>query len=245
MISFIHKNLGILAVTLSLLTFTQAAYHMTIRSRPSMSLMYPRMSRPSPFSRDMAQVMNNFDRMFDSMSTMSHLENMFYEPFAMQQRLMSKPSYFLSTPNERPLASMIPKQTYEIVQDEKQMQIRINLPEIEPKDINLQVDEDNRLVKISGETNRDEDGMSMRSSFERSFSLTPDIDVSNVSAQFDNGVLSITAPKKHDSPKEEKVRRIDIVDTTEKEAIRDAAAPVANEDVKTNEANGVIDLDVE
>ena len=242
MITSIYKKLGIVAVALSLVTYTQAAYHMTIRSRPSISLMYPRTSKPSLFSRDMAQVMNNFDRMFDSMSTMSHLDNMFYEPFAMQHKLMSRPSYFLST---RPLAPLIPKQTYEIFQDEKQMQIKVNLPGIEPTGINLQVDEENRMLKISGEMNRDEDGMTVRSNFERSFSLNPDIDVSTVSAQFDNGVLSITAPKKHDNPKEEKVRRIDIVDTSEKEVTLDAPLSVANEDFKKNEADEVIDLDVE
>lgn len=245
MITSTYKKLGIVAVALPLVTYTQAAYHMTIRSRPSMSLMYPRTSRPSLFSRDMDQVMNNFDRMFDSMSTMSHLDNMFYEPFAMQQKLMSRPSYFLFTPNQRPLAPLIPKQTYEIVQDEKQMQIKVNLPGIEPNGINLQVDEENRMLTISGEMNRDEDGMSVRSNFERSFSLNPDIDVSTVSAQFDNGVLFVTAQKKHDNPKEEKFRRIDIVDTSKKEVARDAPPSVANEDLKKSDVDEVIDLDVE
>jgi HSP20 family protein len=248
--SFLHSKVAIITVALSLATSVQAAYHLTLRSRPTMSLermMFPRLNRQSLFSRDVGQVMREFDQLFDSMAA--------YEPLAMQQRLMSTPSYSLpGTFDVSSLALGMPKQTYEIAQDEKLVQIKVNLPGIDPSDINLQVDEDNRLVKISGTSNHEDRGVSVHSSFERSFSLAPDVDTSNISAQMENGVLLISAPKK-EGPKDS-VRRISIntvskdetagVDT--EEGAHETEAPVhpkKDKDPKTYADDTVIDLDVQ
>lgn len=239
--TFLHSKAGILAVVLSLVTTVQAAYHMTMRSRPTMSLqrmIYPRMNMPSLLSRDVAQLMRDFDQMFD-VTLMNDFDELFYQPF------MSRHSPLPGTSDESPLALKIPEQTYEIVQDEKRTEIRIGVPGIDAGDINLQVDEDNHMLTISGKSKREENGISMHSSFERSFSLTPDIDVSHISAQLENGVLHITAPKL-DSPKES-VRRIDIVDTGSKvQETHESKPPVAQQkDEKLGADDTVIDLDVQ
>lgn len=238
--TFFRFKTGIIAVALSTVTSAQAAYHMTTRSRPTLSLqrmMYPRMTMPSVFSRDVAQVIQDFDQIFD---------DMFYQPLAMQQRLMDSPSYFLPDIPEASFLSLhVPKQTYEIVQGDKETQIKVNLPGVDVGDINLQVDKENRMLTISGKTKREENGISMHSSFERSFTLPHDLDASHISAKFDHGVLHIAAPK-IDMPKEN-IRRIDIVDIGSKdEGAREAAAPVAaKEHVKSQAEDAVIDLDVQ
>ncbi|KAL3779560.1 hypothetical protein HJC23_009612 [Cyclotella cryptica] len=212
--SIFHSKFFAIAVALSLGVSVQAAYHMAMRTRPSMSLgtmMLPKLSRQSFFSRDVAQVMRDFDEMFDSMAMMRDFDDMFYEPFAIQERLMSGPPYLLpSSPDKTSLALGLPKQTYEISQDEKQLQIKVNVPGTEAGDVDVQFDEEKRLLKISGKSKREDKGISVHSSFERTFSMNRDIDTSNISARMENGGLLITAPK-YDNVKES-MRRIDIID---------------------------------
>ena len=97
-----------------------------------------------------------------------------------------------------------------ITQDDKQIQIAVDVPGAKASDINLQLEEDNRLLRISGETKYEEGGISVHSQFERSFTLNCDIDTSQISAQMDNGVFTITAPKYKEA--KETARRIDVVE---------------------------------
>ena len=213
--------------------------------------MFPTMNRQSLFSQDLTRVMRDFDQMIHSINTMNSLEDMLYEPLAMQQRLWNDPSYFL--PAGTDASALMPKHTCEIVQDEKQTQIKLNLPEIDPNDINLYVDDDNMRLKISGQSKHEDHGVAVHSSFERSFSLTHDIDLSHISAQIDDGVLVITAPK-YEHPKET-VRRIDIVDTGSKEHdstgeektnTNEGEVPLlSKEGSKATVDGNVIDLDVQ
>jgi HSP20 family molecular chaperone IbpA len=187
---FLQSKARILAVAFSLVASVQAAYHMTTRStRPTLSLqrmIYPSYNRPSFFERDLAQVMRGFDQMFDSMAMMNRFDDMFYQPFPLvtrQLQLMNRQSI--------PDVLRVP---YEIAQDDKQAQIKISLLGIEASDINLQVDQDKHLLTITGKSKHQENGFQSTTSFERSFTLTPDIDASNISAQLQNDVLLITAP---------------------------------------------------
>ena len=253
--SLLRSKVGfVVAAALSLATSVQSAYYLTTRSRPSAIMMLPRMTRPSLFSRDVAQVIREVDAMFDSMVTTNALEDMMLDPFTTQKSLMSRPSYFLpSIKDASPFA--VNKQTYEIAQDDKQIQIKINMPGVEVSNIKLEVDKENRLLNISGKSQREDNGMSVFSSFAHSFSLDLGIDESNVSAQMNNDdVLLITAPKRN-IPREID-RRIDIAGTGSKrgaggevdhteEAHGSAPSILAEEKTKTDADDGVIDLDVE
>mmetsp|Transcript_27190 Transcript_27190/g.51375 ORF Transcript_27190/g.51375 Transcript_27190/m.51375 type:complete len:173 (-) Transcript_27190:84-602(-) len=97
-----------------------------------------------------------------------------------------------------------------IMQDDKQIQITVDAPGAKASDINLQLKEDGRRLTISGETKREEGDISVHSRFERSFTLSRDIDTSQISAQMDNGVLTITAPKYEEV--RENILRINIVE---------------------------------
>lgn len=254
MTSFIRSKISIVAIAMSLVASSQAAYYLTTRARPSMSLdrmMYPR--RESLFSRE---VIRGFDEMFDSMNTMMDFDDMFFGPLEMHKRLMSRsPSLLPGVPDASSLALRMPKQTYEIAQDEKQIQIKVEVPgTAEAGDINLQMDDENRLLTISGKTALEDNGVSVHSSFQRSFSMNPDIDTANISAHMEHGVLMITAPK-FESVKPS-VRRIDIVDADKDKVISGAGsgevthetdAPVLEKEAQKKQVadEAIIDLDME
>lgn len=111
------------------------------------------------------------------------------------------------------------RKTFGITQDdETQIQIVVHLPPgTTAHDVNLNVNEDTHVLTISGETKREEGGISVHSRFDRSFTLHPheNVDMSKITAQLDNGgVLTIVAPKypKEDVKGKDNVRRIDIVE---------------------------------
>ena len=217
MVSFIQSNAAVTAALLASLATTDAAYaRMHLGSRPSMALgsrMLPTPSGQSLFSRDIRRVIHDFDEMFDTV--LGDRNEMFYEPFSLQR--MSKPSYLLQgTPTPNALAPSVAENAYGITQDDKQLQIVVGVPGANASDINLQLEDDGRLLRISGETTREDGGISMHSRFDRAFTLNRDVDTNKISAQIDNGVLTITAPK-HEKAKET-VHRINIVENKKAES---------------------------
>ena len=93
--------------------------------------------------------------------------------------------------------------------------IEVDLPGVKKEDINVQV-EDNTLV-ISGERKvkneiKEENYYKLESSFgsfSRSFSLPEDVDVENIHAESEDGVLEVVVPKL-ESAKVDKVKKIEI-----------------------------------
>lgn len=91
----------------------------------------------------------------------------------------------------------------DIWEDDKNINIKMALPGIEEKDINVSVTGDS--IRISGksqqsEENKEEEGKrylyrSMSSSYEQSFSLPSKVDADNATATFKNGVLEVKLPK--------------------------------------------------
>jgi hypothetical protein len=68
------------------------------------------------------------------------------------------------------------------------------------------------MLRISGETKREDGGISVHSRFDKSFKLEPDVDMSMITAQIDNGLLTIVASKFESEEVKSNVRRIDIVE---------------------------------
>ena len=177
--------------------------------------------------------MNGMDDMFDSM-----LGDMLYDPFPSMQRRMNRPRYLLQgTPSSALSALAVPSTTQAksnalgITQDDTRLQIAVEVPGAKASDINLELNEDGRVLTISGETKREEGGISMHSSFQRMFTLGRDVDTHNIVAQMDNGVLTITAPKVVLEEAKENVRKIDIVENKMIEGEGEAPLGKAEEDV--------------
>jgi HSP20 family protein len=91
----------------------------------------------------------------------------------------------------------------DISENEHSLFIQLELPGVLKENISIAVDNDRNLI-VKGEKKRAEDS-SKRSiircetcfgKFHRSFILSNDLDESSINAKFDNGVLSLSIPKK-------------------------------------------------
>merc|ERR1711971_879736 len=97
----------------------------------------------------------------------------------------------------------------------------------------LSLEENDRVLKISGKATQEEEGISVQSSFNRSFTLGRNVDTDNISASLENNVLAITAPK---LSKEETVRRIDIVENKAIESGEETIVEEEKEEVPQGES---------
>mmetsp|Transcript_24447 Transcript_24447/g.36347 ORF Transcript_24447/g.36347 Transcript_24447/m.36347 type:complete len:274 (-) Transcript_24447:153-974(-) len=188
------------------------AYRITYRPAfPTRALMRASpssLARQSYFPRDIGRMMDDVDELFESM--LGDVNDMFYDSSPFQR--MNRPSYILEG---RPATAVAPKRpvnTYSITQDEKHVKMVVTVPGAKASDVKLDLDEDNRTLRISGETKLENEGISVHSRFDKSFTLDRNLDISGVAAEFDDGVLTITAPK-FDEVKDS-VRRIDVVDNS-------------------------------
>jgi HSP20 family protein len=102
----------------------------------------------------------------------------------------------------------------DVVEKEKQYEITAELPGLNQSDI--QVNLSNDVLTIKGEKKEEKEEkkedyhLSERryGSFQRSFRVPDDIDADKIQANFKNGVLSITLPKRAEAQKKE--QKIDV-----------------------------------
>ena len=115
---------------------------------------------------------------------------------------------------------------FDVTQDEKEFKVTMNLGDVDLKDIDLQLDADGRVLRLRGNKVQEDSGMKIQSSFEKAILLHPDVDKDLISASFNQGVLSIVAPKvvKDEVVEEKKPMKIDI-HVTEAKSEMDATTP--------------------
>ncbi len=100
----------------------------------------------------------------------------------------------------------------DVYEDEHSITLTAELPGIEEKDLNISVE--NGVLTISGE--RKMENVETKENFQRiersygrftrSFTLPPTVDPEDVKAEFSNGVLKITLPKREEAkPKQIKI----------------------------------------
>lgn len=105
-----------------------------------------------------------------------------------------------------PYVSMAPAGTrmpaVDIRDEEKQYTVEAELPGLSKEDVSLEMDEESLVIKASKETSNEDKGEGYvrrergRMSFYRQVSLPSDVDVAQVSAKLEDGVLRIVLPKK-------------------------------------------------
>jgi HSP20 family protein len=89
----------------------------------------------------------------------------------------------------------------DVSEDEKSFSVRMDVPGLGPKDVDVEVSGDVLTVKGARNEEREEsDGGRYRherfsGSFARSITLPPSVDPGKVEAKYDKGVLTVTAPK--------------------------------------------------
>lgn len=137
-----------------------------------------------------------------------------YTPMLLQ---MSPASVMLE--RQRSLAQRMFDQTgfssprYEIVDDETKFQLSVDVPGVKEEDIDIQLDDG--FLTVKGQRTASSESSRFSSRFSQTFSLDPSVDVDQFTANLNNGVLTVTAPK--DLKKlEESVRRIPITAGTPK-----------------------------
>ena len=175
-------------------------------------------------------MMDDVDELFDSM--LGDVNDMFFDSSPFQRR--NRPYYLLEGRASTAVAPKRHVNTYSITQDEKQVKMVVTVPGAKVSDVKLDLDEDNRTLRISGETKLENKGLSVHSTFDKSFTLDRDLDISGVAAEFDNGVLTITAPKFQEI--KDSVRRIDVVDkSSSDEEVLEVAQKNEEDDVAVRE----------
>jgi HSP20 family protein len=116
------------------------------------------------------------------------------------------------SPSEEPASMALWAPPVDIFETDNEVVVRAECPGMEQKDLDIRID--NNALTIKGERRMDQRVKeenyhrieSMYGTFVRSFTLPINVDPDNVKAEYRNGILTITLPKKEQSkPKQIKV----------------------------------------
>jgi HSP20 family molecular chaperone IbpA len=83
----------------------------------------------------------------------------------------------------------------EVTQDENSYKVAFHAPDMEEKDIDLQLDNDGRTLRLKGDRKYNDGGMTVHSRFEKAILLSPDVDTTNLVANMSGGTITVVAPK--------------------------------------------------
>ena len=206
--------------------FTGAAPKMTKTGAATSTRLAVRDPTMLPLLRR-SRIMHDFDRMFEEMDELMESS---LASFPRQRPFLSLADKNIPTDLQlrRPLGFEV-----ELV-NEKEYNIKVFVPDVEAKDLHLNLEHDGRVLRLKGERHTEEGGMKIQSRFEKSILLAPDVDVSQLSASLSGDTLTVHAPKV-ETPKaleEEKAEQIEI-HYEEPKALEDA--PFEEETVDENE----------
>lgn len=105
-------------------------------------------------------------------------------------------SRLFSEPASRPWSPAV-----DIFENENELVLKADLPEVDPKNVGIQIE--NRTLTLKGERTFEEKGGKAHhriergyGKFVRAFTLPDTVDSEKVNADYKNGVLTVTLPKK-------------------------------------------------
>lgn len=88
------------------------------------------------------------------------------------------------------------QRTYEIITDnDQEFKVAFKVPNMDISDVHVSLDDNNKILKVSGSRESKDDGYFFNSKFSQSISVDPTLNRDKLSAQLENGVLTIAAPK--------------------------------------------------
>ena len=92
---------------------------------------------------------------------------------------------------------------YEISEKNDKYQIHVDVPGVRASDMNINLEDENRVIHISGGRKVEKDGSVTETRFEKRFTVGDNVNVEKMTANLENGVLTLTAPKieKKEKPK--------------------------------------------
>jgi len=110
-----------------------------------------------------------------------------------------RPMRSMATPQDAELASM----KIDVTENDSAYTVKAELPGLEKKDIDVHID--GRIVSINAKVERNKEAKEgervirrerYSGAFSRSFSLAGEVDDANATAEYKDGVLSLSLPKK-------------------------------------------------
>ena len=106
-------------------------------------------------------------------------------------------SRLFSEPASRPLSPAV-----DIYETENDLVLKADLPDVDPKNVGIQLENGTLTLKGERKFEHEKNGKGFHriersyGSFVRAFSLPDTVDAENVKADYKNGVLTVTIPKK-------------------------------------------------
>ena len=99
---------------------------------------------------------------------------------------------------------------YELAESPDKFMVTIEVPEaFKLEDIDVDLKAEGRMLSISGQHEEKNDDSSFSSKFQQNFALDPTVEINNLTANFHDGKLVISAPRKPELPRLED-RKIDV-----------------------------------
>lgn len=142
------------------------------------------------------------------------------------------------------VASGLSSPRYEINDGDEAFQVALDVPGVKSSDIDISVVEENgqKVLTIQGQREIGKDDTRRTTKFSKRFSLHPSIDTDKITAQLNNGVLLVSAPK--DVAKlEEKIKKIPVMQVVEDNIPVKSADKSDVEATDTTQAPSVIEQD--
>ncbi|QYX55693.1 Hsp20/alpha crystallin family protein [Roseovarius sp. SCSIO 43702] len=111
---------------------------------------------------------------------------------------------------DSPFGSMSTGPRTDISETDDAMQVAVDLPGLDEKDIEVNVTDDMLTIRGEREEKSDKDGFTSQSrrSFHRMIPVPPGVDADKAEAEFKRGVLTVTLPKTEEA--KARVKRIDV-----------------------------------
>ena len=172
-------------------------------SRSSTSLDMRR--RRSPMDRTLMRPPSPRS-MFSELEQMNELMerqfNAFFDEAPMTLR-PTAPSPFLSARrardalllHDRAAAHRRPTYRYRIDEEQDKYTLSVELPGVKASDVNVSLEQDGRVLRISGMRKENNGDMAYESKFSKDFVLNKDVHVEGIEAKLSEGVMTVVAPK--------------------------------------------------
>ena len=109
----------------------------------------------------------------------------------------------------------------------------VHVPDVEAKDVYLQLDHDGRVLRLKGDMTHEEGGMKVQSRFEKAILLSPDVDTTKLAANMSGDTLTVVAPKIEMKAALDKAQNKKIeIKAEEPKAALQAGAPGPSDDIQ-------------
>uniref|UniRef100_A0A7S0ADJ6 SHSP domain-containing protein n=1 Tax=Minutocellus polymorphus TaxID=265543 RepID=A0A7S0ADJ6_9STRA len=121
---------------------------------------------------------------------------------------------------------------YELAESPDKFQVTVEIPDaFKLEDVDVELKADGKLLSITGKHQEKTDDSSFSSTFQQSFSLDPTVVIEELNANFDDGKLVVSAPRKEMLPQLEN-RKIAVEGKLEVPVVENKHEEEPKEDMK-------------